>query len=81
MICSGERAFLVSVTLDSSNEQTVSSVHIVREFVDVFPEDLPSLPLVKEVDFGIELELGTAPISKAPYRMAPAKLRELKEQL
>ena len=81
MICSGERAFLVSVTLDSSNEQTVSSVHIVREFVDVFPEDLPSFPPVREVDFGIELEPRTASISKAPYRIAHAELRELKEQL
>ena len=81
MICSGAIAFLASVTLDSSNEQTVSSVHIFREFVDVFPEDLSSLPPVREVDFGIELEPGTALISKAPYRMTPAKLTELKEQL
>ncbi|XP_022958237.1 uncharacterized protein LOC111459523 isoform X1 [Cucurbita moschata] len=81
MICGGASAFLVSVTLDCSNEQTVSSVHIVREFTDVFPKDLPSLPPVREVDFGINLELGTAPISKAPYRMARAELRELEEQL
>ena len=69
------------MTLDRSNEQTVLLVHIVREFIDIFLEDLPSLPPVREVDFGIDLELGTAPISKAPYRMAPAELRELKEQL
>ncbi|XP_022957288.1 uncharacterized protein LOC111458730 [Cucurbita moschata] len=81
MIRNGASAFLASVTLDSRNGQAVSSVHIVREFIDVFPEDLPSLPPVREVDFGIDLEPGTAPISKAPYRMAPAELRELKEQL
>ena len=67
--------------LDSRNKQTVSSVHIVRGFIDVFLKDLTSLSPVREVDFGIDLEPETAPISKAPYRMAPAKLRELKEQL
>ena len=78
MIRSGAIAFLASVTLDSRNEQTVSSVHIVRDFVDVL-EDLPSLPPVRKVDFEIDLQPGTVPISKAPYRMAPAELRELKE--
>ena len=81
MIRGGASAFIASVTLDRSNEQTVSSVHIVREFIDIFPEDLSSLPPVREVDFGIDLEPGTAPISKAPYKMAPTELRELKEQL
>ena len=69
MIYSGASVILASVTLDSSNEQTVSSVHIVREFIDVFLEDLPSLPPIREVDFGIDLEPRTALISKAPYRM------------
>ena len=44
MICSGASAFLASATLGNRNEQTVSSIRIVREFVDVFSEDLPSLP-------------------------------------
>ena len=78
MIRGGVSAFIASVTLDRSNEQTVSLVHIVKEFIDIFPEDLPSLPPVREVDFGIDLEPGTAPISKAPYKMAPTELRELK---
>ena len=47
----------------------------------MFQENLPRLPPVKKVDFGIDLEPGTTPISKAPYRMAPAEPRELKEQL
>ena len=81
MICSGASAFLASVTLDSSNEQTVSSVHIVGEFIDVLLEDFSSLPLVREIDFGIDLEPENVPISKAPYRMAPTELRELKKQL
>ena len=81
MIQSGASTFLATVTLDNRNEQTVSLVHIVREFVDAFPKNLPSLPPIREVDFGIDLEPGTAPITKAPYRMAPAELRELKEQI
>jgi hypothetical protein len=46
-----------------------------------FPEDLFGLPPDREVEFSIDLVPGTAPISKAPYRMAPAKLKELKGQL
>ena len=56
LIRSGTSAFLASVTLDNSNKQITSSVHIVKEFVDVFPEDLPGLPPAREVDFGIDLE-------------------------
>ena len=47
----------------------------------MFPEDLPGLPPDREVDFSIDLLPGTAPISKAPYRMALVELKELKEQL
>ncbi|KAL0534735.1 hypothetical protein IC582_029028 [Cucumis melo] len=62
-------------------EVSLSSEPVVREYPDVFPDKLPGLPPPKEVDFAIELELGTAPISRAPYRMAPAELKELKVQL
>ena len=54
---------------------------MVNEFVSVFPEDLPGLPPDREVTFEIEVLPGTAPISKAPYRMAPVELRELQVQL
>ena len=47
------------------------SIPVVYEFPDVFPEDLPGLPLDREVEFSIELEPCTAPISQRPYRMAP----------
>ena len=53
----------------------------MREFPDVFPEDLSGLPLDREIEFSIDLLLGFSPISKAPYRMASAELRELKAQL
>jgi len=44
---------------------------MVEEFLDVFPEDLPGLPSDRNFEFAIEVILGTAPIYKAPYRMAP----------
>ena len=47
----------------------------------MFPEDLPGLPPVREINFSIELLPGTMHISQAPYRMAPAELKELKTQL
>ena len=53
----------------------------VWEFPDVFPDNLPRLPLDREVEFSIDLLPSATPISKAPYRMAPTELRELKEQL
>ncbi|KAL0561651.1 hypothetical protein IC582_002091 [Cucumis melo] len=60
---------------------SLSSEPVVRDYPDVFPEELPGLPPHREVQFAIELEPGTVPISRAPYRMAPAELKELKLQL
>jgi len=57
------------------------SIPVVCEFLDVFPEDLPGLPPDREVEFSIELEPVTAPISRHPYRMALRELAEMKKQL
>jgi len=54
---------------------------VVQEFLDVFPSDLPGVPPDRDIDFAIDLEPGTKPISIPPYRMAPAELKELKDQL
>jgi hypothetical protein len=54
---------------------------VVRDFPDVFPEELPGMPPDREVEFVIDLLPGTAPISKRPYRMAVEELKELKKQL
>ena len=48
---------------------------VAREFEDVYLEELPRLLLVREVNFRIKLELGTVPISKAPYKMTPIELK------
>ncbi|KAL5574406.1 hypothetical protein UlMin_024003 [Ulmus minor] len=70
---------MVDTTADTSLKH--EDVHVVKNFLEVFPEDLPGLPPDREIEFEIELLLGTSPISKAPYWMAPAELKELKEQL
>ena len=59
----------------------LASIPVVCEFPDVFPEDLPGLPPDWEVEFAIELEPGTAPISWRPYHMVPKELAEMKKQL
>ena len=59
----------------------LEDVPVVRDFLDVFLDDLPGLPREQEIDFPIDLVPGTAPISLPPYRMAPTELKELKTQL
>jgi hypothetical protein len=56
-------------------------IPIVCEYPDVFPNDLPGMPPDRDIEFIIELQPGTAPISKRPYRMPPNELAELKIQL
>nr|GEY14192.1 reverse transcriptase [Tanacetum cinerariifolium] len=68
--------------MDTSSDGPSLETHpVVRDFSDVFPKELSRIPPERKVKFGIELVLGTQPISKAPYRMAPIELKELKEQL
>ncbi|KAL5542579.1 hypothetical protein UlMin_010289 [Ulmus minor] len=77
--CIGYLARVVDTTKKEKYE--LNDVPVVNEFTSVFPEDLPGLPPDREVTFEIEVLPGTAPISKAPYRMAPAELKELQIQL
>ena len=72
----------LAVILDSKRGQLdVEKIPVVREFLDVFPEELPSIQLEREVNLAIEIVPGTVPMSRAPYRMAPTELKELKSQL
>lgn len=57
---------------------SIETVPIVREFPDVFPNDLPGVPLQREINIGIDLLMDMNPIKISPYRMAPTKLKELK---
>ena len=72
---------LVSVNDLYNDILFIDSVHVVNDFQDVFPDDLPGVPPRREIDFGIDLEPDTKPISIPPYEMAPAELKELKLQL
>ncbi|KAK1607808.1 hypothetical protein QYE76_031481 [Lolium multiflorum] len=62
-------------------EVKLEDIPIVNEFQDVFPKELPGMPPDREIEFTIDLIPGTAPIAKAPYKMGPKELKELKEQL
>lgn len=77
----GCQGFLASVVNLQSKELEIGNIPIVQEFPDVFPNNLPRLPLDREVEFSIDLLPGIALISKAPYRMTPKKLKQLKVQL
>jgi NAD-dependent dihydropyrimidine dehydrogenase PreA subunit len=59
----------------------LKDIPIVCEYPDVFPDNLPGMPPDRDIEFIIELQLGTAPISKRPYHMPPNELAELKIQL
>lgn len=58
-----------------------NSIPVVCEFLDVFPIDLPGVPPNWDIDFSIDIKSGTKPISVNLYSIAPAKLKELKEQV
>jgi hypothetical protein len=62
-------------------ESPVERIPVVCDYPDVFPDELPGMPPDTDIEFVIELQPGTAPISKRPYRMPPAELAELKKQL
>ncbi|GKF05092.1 putative reverse transcriptase domain-containing protein, partial [Tanacetum coccineum] len=64
-----------------SDENRLEDIPVVREFPKVFPEDLPGLPPVRQVEFQIDLMPGAAPVAQAPYRLAPSKMQELSDQL
>ncbi|GKF76751.1 hypothetical protein Tco_0229221, partial [Tanacetum coccineum] len=62
---------------DKKQEEIV----MVRDFPEVFPGDLSGLPLIREIEFRIELILGATPVAKSPYRLAPSEMEELSGQL
>ncbi|GJU95793.1 putative reverse transcriptase domain-containing protein [Tanacetum coccineum] len=64
-----------------SDEKRLEDIPVVREFPEVFPEDLPGLPPVRQVEFQIDLTPGAMPVARAPYRLAPLEMHELSNQL
>ncbi|GKB82991.1 reverse transcriptase domain-containing protein, partial [Tanacetum coccineum] len=72
---------IIRVMEKKSDEKRLEDIPVVREFPEVFPEDLPGLPPVRQVEFQIDLIPGAAPVARAPYRLAPSEIQELSNQL
>ncbi|GKE62454.1 putative reverse transcriptase domain-containing protein [Tanacetum coccineum] len=75
--------FLAHITTkeakDKSEEKRLEDVSIDRDFPEVFPEDLPGILPARQVEFQIDLVPGAAPVARAPYRLAPSEMKELKK--
>ncbi|XP_074349376.1 uncharacterized protein LOC141689096 [Apium graveolens] len=81
MIRNGCDAYLAHVVDTNATTSKFEDISVVKEFSEVFPEELPGMPPDRDTEFSIELLPGTTPISNSPYRMAPVELKELKKQL
>ncbi|GJX24621.1 putative reverse transcriptase domain-containing protein, partial [Tanacetum coccineum] len=80
----GCQVFLIQMMKEEeteASEKRIEDVPVVRDFPDVFPEDFPGLPPTRQVEFHIELIPRATPVARAPYRLAPAEMKELAEQL
>nr|GEX12864.1 putative reverse transcriptase domain-containing protein [Tanacetum cinerariifolium] len=80
----GCQLFLAQITMkenkDKSKKKRLEDVPTVRDFPEVFPEDLPRLPSIRQVEFQIDLVPGAPPVARAPYRLTPSKKQELSTQ-
>ena len=81
LIRKGCEAFLACAISSEGSGTSLADIPMVCWFPDMFPEELPGLPPSREMEFSIDLVSDTRPISRAPYRMAPPELKELKAQL
>nr|GEX34129.1 putative reverse transcriptase domain-containing protein [Tanacetum cinerariifolium] len=79
------RIFLAQISAkkeeDKSEGKQLKDVPIIRDFFEVFLEDLSGLPSARPVEFQIDLISGAAPVARAPYRLAPSEMKELSKQL
>ncbi|GJR93334.1 putative reverse transcriptase domain-containing protein [Tanacetum coccineum] len=80
-ISRGCQVFIAHVMEKKSDEKRLENIPVVREFLEVFLEDLPGLPPVRQVEFKIDLMPGAAPVARAPYILAHSKMQELSDQL
>ncbi|GJR73797.1 putative nucleotidyltransferase, ribonuclease H [Tanacetum coccineum] len=80
-ISRGCQVFVAQIMEKKSDEKRLEDIPVVKEFLEVFPEDLPGLPPVRQVEFQIDLIPGATPVARAPYRLAPSEMQELSNQL
>ena len=74
----GAKGFLAFLINTLTDKLKVKDVHVVKDYPDVFSDELVTLPPKREIEFKIDLLSGTSPIFKIPYRMAPGELKVLK---
>ncbi|GJW33554.1 putative reverse transcriptase domain-containing protein [Tanacetum coccineum] len=77
----GCELFLAQVTEQESKEKRLEDVPVIRDFPEVFPDELPGLPPPRQVEFRIDLIPDAAPVARAPYHLAPSEMKELSKQL
>ncbi|KAJ0867732.1 putative nucleotidyltransferase, Ribonuclease H [Helianthus annuus] len=77
----GCKAYMVYASETEKEPLKIGNVPVVRDYEDVFPEELPGIPPEGEVEFGMELIPGAKPVARAPYRFAPSELQELMSQI
>ena len=81
LIQKGCQGYLCSILSNLNGNVELADIPVVEEFPDVFPNELPGHLVDREIEFTVDILSGTRSVSKTPYRMAPAELRELKSQL
>ncbi|KAI3754911.1 hypothetical protein L1987_54703 [Smallanthus sonchifolius] len=74
-------ALLAHVVQKDVKEKSIQDIPIIRDFFEVFPEDISGLPPVRQVEFRIDLVPGANPVARAPYRLTPSEMQELASQL
>ena len=77
----GIQMFSLMAFLSIENQAVIDKLQVVCEFPEVFPDEIPDVPIEREVEFSIDLVPSTKPVSMAPYQMSASELAELKRQL
>ncbi|XP_071728101.1 uncharacterized protein [Rutidosis leptorrhynchoides] len=80
-LAKGCDSFLAYVIDAKKEKKTVADIPVVRDFPEVFPDELPGFPPVREVEYRIDLMPGSTPVAKAPYRLAPSEIRDMMTQI
>nr|GEV63808.1 reverse transcriptase domain-containing protein [Tanacetum cinerariifolium]GEW92390.1 reverse transcriptase domain-containing protein [Tanacetum cinerariifolium] len=80
-ISRGCQIFIAKVMEKKTDEKRLEDIPVVREFLEVFPEELPGLPPVRQVEFQIDIIPEAALVAQTPYRLAPSEMQELSDQL
>ncbi|GJX40914.1 putative reverse transcriptase domain-containing protein [Tanacetum coccineum] len=76
----GHQLFVAHVTEKEPKEKRLEDVPVIRDYPEVFPDDLPGLLPPRQVEFKIELVPGASPVARTPYRLAPSEMKELADQ-